>query len=799
MRRFILFLFSVCCSFMASAQTGSIIGSVRTSDGQSAPFVNINLRGENMGVTTDTYGNFIIEHVKEGSHIVVASFVGHESQEKSVSVTADHISKIDFDLKESIQQLSEVQVIGTQSLNEQPVSVGKISINPMDLPQSTMVIDRSILDKQQALNVGDVLMNTNGVYIMGTSGGTQQEIAARGFAFGSNNTFKNGVRFNNTVMPELTAADRIEIVKGSAAILYGQVGAGGIMNIVTKKPRFQNGGMLSLRAGSFGLIKPSVDFYGSVNGSEHVAFRVNSSYENAGSFRDKVHSERIYFNPSFLIKAGKKTEILVEGDYLKDNRNLDFGTASVNYKIADVPRSRYLNTSWSYFKAEQKSATINVMHHLNDIWQLNFLGSYQGFYQDQYGTTRPNANGYMVKQDGTWVRGLQRSGINQDYFIAQVDLTGKFKTGSVEHTLLVGADIDKYATTTVTYAYQNLLAANKNVYDSINIYNLNAYKQRNDVPDIALYTTTKNPINRVGVYVQDFVTITEKIKVLAGIRYSYVDNRGTVYDAANKVTGLSTRNFPHAFTPRVGLIYQPAKSTSLFASYSNSFDVNIGVDFNGKPDLPPSLIDQYEAGIKNEIFKGLLSVNLTAYKIVNSNTYLSMTAIDPKFTGSTQIKANAGAINSKGFELDVMSKPIRGFSLIGGYSFNDTRYGTSPIYIKNSRLRYNPQHTANLSVFYTFNNNKLLKGLVFGFTSNYIGKRVAGRSTRTNVQNDTYKLMTIPDYFLFDLSAGYSLGHVSLRVKVSNLLNELSYNVHDDNSVNPIAPRQFSATLSYKL
>jgi iron complex outermembrane receptor protein len=138
-------------------------------------------------------------------------------------------------------------------------------------------------------------------------------------------------------------------------------------------------------------------------------------------------------------------------------------------------------------------------------------------------------------------------------------------------------------------------------------------------------------------------------------------------------------------------------------------------------------------------------------------------------------------------------------SLIGGYSYNDTRYTESNVYIKNSRLRYNPQHTGNLSVYYTFTQIDFLKGLNIGFTSQYVGNRVAGRSTRTNVESDVYKLMTIPDYFLFNASVGYSKNNISLRVKISNLLNELSYNVHDDNSVNPIAPRQFSATISYKL
>jgi iron complex outermembrane recepter protein len=785
----------------ALGQTGTIKGFVKTSDGQGAPYVNIILKGEHKGVVSESDGSFIIKNIKEGNYIIVASFVGLTPKEKAIAVIADQITLLDFELEESAQQLSEVEVVGSRGLNEQTINVGKVAINPMDLPQAAMVIDRAILDKQQALTVGDVLMNTNGVYVMGTSGGTQQELAGRGFSFGSNNTFKNGVRFNNSVMPELSSVERVEILKGSSAILFGQVGAGGVLNIVTKKPKFENGGEFSFRAGSYGLIKPSLDFYGAINHSDQVAYRINASYENARSFRDNVKSDRIYFNPSFIVKAGKKTEILVQGDYLKDNRTLDFGTAAINYAIADLPRNRYLNTSWAYYKAEQKSASVTVKHQLNDVWQLHVLGSYQGFEQDQYGTTRPNASGYFVKTDGTWVRGLQRSGTNQDYYIAQVDVTGKIKTGSVEHTLLVGADIDKYATNTLAYTYKNAAADGKNIYDTINVYDLNIDRQRKDIPDIALNTVTKNPVNRFGIYVQDMINISEKFKALAGIRYSYVDNRSTVFTL--KPAGLEaaapTLNFPDAFSPRIGVVYQPYKTTSVFASYSNSFELNSGTD-NKRQALPPSLIDQYEVGIKNEFFKGLLSANVTAYQIVNSNFAQTILNTSPNFNPDIPAaKELAGEITSKGFEIDLMSKSFQGVSIIGGYSYNDTRYTESNVYIKNSRLRYNPQHTANLSVFYAFTQFDFLKGLNVGFTSQYVGDRVAGRSTRTNVENDTYKLIAIPNYFMFDASVGYSRNNISLRVKVSNLLNELSYNVHDDNSVNPIAPRLFSATLSYKL
>jgi iron complex outermembrane receptor protein len=771
----------------ASAQQGTVKGTVKSNDNQPAPYVNVVLKGKSIGTISGSDGSYVIRNVKPGNYTLVTSFVGLQSQEKQISVAADVVTEVEFILFESAQQLSEVVIMGTRGLNENTVNAGKIDINPMDLPQSVMVIDRQILERQQTLRISDVLMNTNGVYLMGATGGTQEEIAGRGFAFGSNNTFKNGSRFNNGVMPELSSLERVEIMKGSNAILFGNVAAGGIINLVTKKPKFENGGEVSLRVGSYDFYKPSLDVYGKVNNSDRIAYRLNTSYENARSFRDNVKSDRIYFNPSFLIKAGEKTEILVEGDYLKDNRTLDYGTGAINYEIANVPRNRFLGASWSYYAAEQKSTTVTITHQLTNRWKLRGTAGYQGFISDAYGTSRPNS-GSFVREDGKWVRGLQRSGSDQDYFIGQIDATGKFNTGSIEHNLLVGADIDKYNTKTLSYTYKNPLANpkfnNGNVYDSINILDLNEYQQRNDIPEIGLNAITKNPINRTGFYVQDLVSLTEKIKVLAGIRYTYVDSK-------------SSNTYDHAFTPRFGLVYQPLKSTSVFASYANSFDINTGTDNNGGA-LAPSYINQLEVGIKNELLKGFLSTNITLYQIVNSNLAQTILQSSPDFNPSyPNARELAGEVTSKGVEIDIMSKAYHGATLLGGYSYNDTRYTESNIYAVNSRLRYNPMHTANLSLYYAFQ-HKSLQGFNVGFTTQYIGERVAGRSTRLTVANDTYKLMTVPNYFQFDASAGYSKNNISVRIKVSNLLNEFSYNIHDDNSVNPIAPRQFSATVAYK-
>src|SRR5205085_3257261 len=125
--------------------------------------------------------------------------------------------------------------------------------------------------------------------------------------------------------------------------------------------------------------------------------------------------------------------------------------------------------------------------------------------------------------------------------------------------------------------------------------------------------------NRLGIYAQDLIKLSSKFNLLVGVRWSYVKMIGI--DSTNFLTGIKTKGATrndNAFSPRIGLVYKPAASTSLFASYASSFNVNAGTDINGN-SLAPSIIDQYEAGIKNDFFKGRLSANVTVYRIANNN------------------------------------------------------------------------------------------------------------------------------------------------------------------------------------
>jgi iron complex outermembrane receptor protein len=768
----------------SNASFGQLRGNVTNGEEQAVEFVSIRLKEINKGTATNEKGEFIINNIKPNTYTLVASFIGFKTLEKKIKIEADKMTIISLELFENSELLKEIVVKGYINANEKVASVGKIAIKPMDLPQSIAVVDRQILDNQQVRNMSDVLVNTNGIYIMGTTGGYQEEIAGRGFSFGSSNTFKNGVRYFNGMLSDLSNVEKVEVMKGSSAILFGNVAAGGIINLVTKKPKFEFGGEISMRLGSFGLLKPTVDIFGGIGKKQKVAYRLNASYEKANSFRVGVSSERFYVNPSLLFKIGKKTEVLLEADYSNDERTPDFGAGIINYEVVELPRERFLGVAWSNYKAQQLSTSATVTHNFSENWKLTFTGAYRNYSTDLFANTRPNT-GTFISKDGMWIRNIQRNQVADNYYLAQLDLTGKFNTGNINHQLLFGMDTDQFETKTTGYTQLSR-------YDTVNIFGTKTYKIRTDIPTLSAATLTTSPVSRVGVYVQDLIGLTKNIKFLAGVRYSYQQTGSNVLTYSTKITTNSVA-FDGAFSPRLGLVIQPNKNISLFGSYSNSFTLNTGVDINGNA-LKPSLIDQFEIGIKNQLIDSKLSLNVTAYQIINSN--LAQISLANGNTNAN-IKELVGEVTSKGVEVDFIARPIKNLSVIAGYSYNETRYTKSNTYIVGSLLKYNPNHTANLSANYTVSEGKL-KGLNVGLTSLYFGNRQAGRSTRVQVANDSYKLVHIDAYTQIDATVGYTYKNISLRGKLANVFNVYSYNVHDDNSVNPIAPRNFLATLSLK-
>ena len=136
---------------------------------------------------------------------------------------------------QKVNRLKEVAIAASLKTTQ----LSKLNLTEMDLPQAQFILSSKQLAQQQIISLSDVLKNTNGIYIMGTTGGYQEEIAARGAALASSNTFKNGIRYFNGMKLVLSGLERVEIVKGNAAIEYGNVAPGGVINLITKKPKVE--------------------------------------------------------------------------------------------------------------------------------------------------------------------------------------------------------------------------------------------------------------------------------------------------------------------------------------------------------------------------------------------------------------------------------------------------------------------------------------------------------------------------------------------------------------------------------
>ncbi|MEZ0538807.1 TonB-dependent siderophore receptor [Fibrella arboris] len=799
-----LLSFSLAClaNLQSVAQTsGSLSGIVKTSDGNPAAFVNVSLKESRKGTTTTESGVYQLKGISQGTYTMLVTFVGLEPQEKTVTVNPGQVTHVDFVLSESTAQLSEVEVTGVN----RTVTLGKASIAPLDLPQMSGIVSNVVIANQQASRLGDVLKNVSGVSLTQQRGGVAETFSARGYSIGvagaGGSIFKNGVISNTMGFPEASTLESVEVLKGSSALLYGNVSGGLIINMVTKKPKFEYGGEVSMRAGSFGLLKPIVDLYGPL--AKNLAFRVVGTYETANSYRDVVKTNRVYVNPSLLYKLGQKTTVLLQGDYLKSNLTPDNGVGALNANqdaiLPNVPRSRFINTPWAYNNVGQTSGSLTIDHAVNTNWKLTAIASAQGTDVTAYGAGVPNNT---ISATGDWTRTLSRTMTSEANSTGQINLNGRFNTGVISHQLLVGSDLVGIVTKSTAYTVN--YGAGKTAYDKLNILNPSLYEARTDIPEATATTRTTSPSTRLGFYVQDLISLTEKIKVLAGVRWS--QQRTVQTTILNLITQAETRGTAEtktdaAFSPKVALMYQPTRTTSFFGSYANNFTINTGVDIYGQI-LKPSIVDQFEAGVKNELFNGRITANVGVYHIVNSNfAQMAPFKLDGTANADANVKEFTGQTTSDGLEVDLTGNLSKNFYFITGYGYNYMRYTKTSLVkgspIEGERLTNNPAHTANATIFYTFDLPQL-RGLKLGASAFYTGARYGGNNNTYGQTPEFSRLIPLTGFTTFDLSAGYTYRKVSILAKVSNITNELNYLIHDRYSIMPIPPRQFVTTLSYR-
>ncbi|MEJ7664054.1 MAG: hypothetical protein WKG07_33255 [Hymenobacter sp.] len=226
---------------------------------------------------------------------------------------------------------------------------------------------------------------------------------------------------------------------------------------------------MELRAGNYGFYKPIVDVYGPL--TKNLAFRVVGTYENAKSYRDVVTQKRLYVNPSLLYKFGEKTELLVQGDYLRSDITPDAGVGVVNLNaepqfLPTTPRSRFINMNWAYNVTDQASGSAVLTHRFSDQWRLSAIAGGQDTRVHAFGAAVPNN---AIVANGDYTRSLSAVGTSERDYNGQLNLNGKFDTGPLRHQLLVGGDALRIRTTSATFKYQATNGKIGTAYGVINI------------------------------------------------------------------------------------------------------------------------------------------------------------------------------------------------------------------------------------------------------------------------------------------------------------------------------------------
>ncbi|MDF5724807.1 MAG: TonB-dependent siderophore receptor [Rhizonema sp. PD37] len=626
-----------------------------------------------------------------------------------------------------------------------------------DIPQSIQVIPLAVIKDQQITRISDATRNVSGVSPLSGYGGFSDDYTIRGFT--NPNLLRNGFTTSNFFSYGANV-ERVEVLKGPSSVLYGQIEPGGIVNFVTKQPLSSPYYAADLTAGSFSFYRGSIDLSGPLTTDKKLLYRLNVAYENSGSFRDFYHQDIFSVSPVITYKPSENTTLNFEYEYGRRRGLFDRGLPPGSVFLT-LPISRFLGEPSDFLSIDYQQGTATVDHRFSKNLQLRSSFSVQSTFDNNVYT---QADGNIEPDGRTAPRSniINRNRRNEDYSW-QTDLIGKFNTGTIAHQLLLGLELRRNTDINPNFFGGDVA--------SIDIFNPVYGARPTGTVEQRVFGTR---INTTGIYLQDQVTLQSNLKLLVGGRADFVfsDNSAKIGDGNT----TNSNFYDSAFSPRVGLVYQPIEPISLYASYSRSFVPNNSTTASGV-SLEPSRGTQYEVGIKSEFFARRLSATLAAYDITKTN----IPTTDPN---NTDFSIAVGEVKSRGVELDVAGEILPGWKIIASGYLNDAFVSQDNTLPVGRRLENTAYHGATLWTTYEIQQGSL-KGLQLGGGIFYVGSRIAN-------QSDPF---TVPSYLRTDAAISYKRGNLRAAVNFKNLFNVKYYDTQGYYVV-PQAPLTVLGTIS---
>ncbi len=806
MKKLILALTLCFISAVTYAQT-KVSGSVTDELGNPIPYANIYIKGTQTGTSADNQGQFILSNITIEDATLVVSAVGYKKQEKELA-SSSNLSGLSFVLKND-NELEEVELFGDRNRRADKLeTLTRLPLAPNEQLQSISILSQKLIDQQNALTLRDVTKNVAGVYTFSTYGNVRESMSLRGYR--GIPLLKNGVRVNSDfrgigIVTDMAGVDNIQVLKGVSAIsqgLGGDLGSpGGVINIITKTPKFYSGGQVSLRAGSYGHVRPTFDFYGPLDENNTVAYRVAGSYERADSYRNKVNSERFYINPSLAWKPNSKTTLYFEFDYMDDSLTPDQGTVNLGgydtNNIYKLPNDNFIGFASDRASTENSTYSIRFDREITDKLSIKagyFASDLSTYTETSYAFQGSPRNGLATLAPSQRYREYYASGRADKNSVLQIDFVGKdLNTGALSHTFQVGVDYRKTAFDNL--GYSTTYPTDNPYVDIIDVLETIP----NDLPDGVSVSrnTARDSGSRTksfGFTAQDKISLTDWADVFLGVRYTSIERtRGNFI--GRSLTGAKRDN---AINPLFGFNVRPKENIVVFGSYASSSNpmTSFYTDINGN-ELGTERWDQFEAGIKSNWMDDALRFNITFFNTFSKN--LNLQAIDQNGT-FLGYYLKGGEDTRTGVELELIGRVLSNLEVIAGYSYLDAKFKDHNSYYFNSSPLNTPKHTANLWVNYAFTDG--LDGLSVGAGAYYLGERphnVWSRNyTHTGVEPGV-RPFDLKAYTTVNLQVSYKFNeNLSLDVFGNNIFDELGYNAYRTVYLNRIQPASFGSTLRYR-
>ncbi|HEX8602831.1 MAG TPA: TonB-dependent siderophore receptor [Pseudoduganella sp.] len=631
-----------------------------------------------------------------------------------------------------------------------------------EVPQSVRVIGPQQIADLGATRMADTVDFVSGISRLNDFGGTWDNFAIRGFGSTDMGYLVNGFPGSRGYNPprDTATVERFEFLKGPAGAVYGSSEPGGTINIVTKKPQFDSANVAEASIGSSGLRRATLDSTGALGDS--VAYRLNLMTEEGNTRSALLHNKRNLVAPALTWVIGSGTTLNVEAELLRTDTPLDRGVINVRGVLGTLPRDRVLNEPGdANMRLDSDTYQATLEHRLSDDWRLRIGASYKesDFHGEYTEATALAADNRTLNRQATW-----RTLPSRDAAL-QAELEGRFATGGIGHTLLVGAEASR-----LWMNMEILRSANTPIDIYTPVYGT-------AVPPLATLTTSSDERQRVkAVFAQDQVSLSDRWKLLAGLRWDDYSQ-----SLENRVARTFIARQQSAVTPRAGITFLPNAWSSLYVSAGKSFRGNNGTDIAGRA-FDPQRSTAYEAGWKLQTPDGRLGATLALYDITKTNV---LTASDvPGYSVA------AGEIRSSGVEADINGQVDRRWRVMGNFAWDDARVTQDRTLAAGTRLANVPEYSAGLLAI---REDRLPGGSRYGIGAgvNYVGERSGNNA-------DTYAL---PAYTTFKLVSYWQVNRKTrLSVDVHNLANRMFYTSSWGNLyVTPGAERSLVARLKVDL